>query len=168
MEWRSRDVGAVRAACCGYFATVRRARYACRMTIHKLFPTFVYSDALQKRGAREFNRQLLKECRQLRHDDAAGRRWSAENYPGGYTSYGSVHWLQRISPTFKALQSKLERHVLCARPGGHARDQIRGPAAGSFHGGAAAQGHRQARNPPVGNIPCGRRRIGALRELAAA
>src|SRR5258708_12176566 len=81
------------------------------MTIHRLFPTFVYSGALQTRGAQEFNRQLLKECRQLRHDDAAGRRWSAKNYPGGYTSYGSVHWLQRISPTFKALQTKLERHV---------------------------------------------------------
>lgn len=81
------------------------------MTIHALFPTFVYSAALQSRGAAAFNRQLLKECRQLRLDDAAGRRWSAENYPGGYTSYGSVHWLQRISPTFKALQAKLERHV---------------------------------------------------------
>jgi uncharacterized protein (TIGR02466 family) len=81
------------------------------MTIHRLFPTFVYANALQTRGANEFNRQLLKECRQLRHDDAAGRRWSAENYPGGYTSYGSVHWLQRISPTFKALENKLGRHV---------------------------------------------------------
>src|SRR5260221_14592101 len=81
------------------------------MTIHRIFPTLVYWSPLQNRGADEFNRQLLKECRQLRHDDAAGRRWSAKNYPGGYTSYGSVHWLQRISPTFKALQSKLERHV---------------------------------------------------------
>jgi len=81
------------------------------MTIHRLFPTFIYSSALHSRGSREFNRQLLKECRQLRHDDAAGRRWSAENYPGGYTSYGSVHWLQRISPTFKLLERKLERHV---------------------------------------------------------
>src|SRR6202161_4640781 len=81
------------------------------MTLHRLFPTFVYASALQTRGTQEFNRQLLKECRQLRHDDVAGRRWSAENYPGGYTSYGSVHWLQRISPTFKALQLKLERHV---------------------------------------------------------
>src|ERR1700692_1033586 len=81
------------------------------MTLHRLFPTFVYTNALQTRGAQEFNRQLLKECRQLRHDDAAGRRWSAKNYPGGYTSYGSVHWLQRISPTFKALESKLGRHV---------------------------------------------------------
>ena len=81
------------------------------MPMHRLFPTFVYSHSLQRRGTKEFNRQLLKECRQLRHDDAAGRRWSAKNYPGGYTSYGSVHWLQRISPTFKALESKLGRHV---------------------------------------------------------
>jgi uncharacterized protein (TIGR02466 family) len=81
------------------------------MTIHRLFPTLVYAGALQKRGAKEFNSQLLKECRQLRRDDVAGRRWSAQNYPGGYTSYGSVHWLQRISPTFKALESMLDRHV---------------------------------------------------------
>jgi uncharacterized protein (TIGR02466 family) len=81
------------------------------MTLHKLFPTLVYSNGLQTRGAKQFNRQLLRECLQLRHDDAAGRRWSADNYPGGYTSYGSVHWLQRISPTFKALERKLERHV---------------------------------------------------------
>ena len=81
------------------------------MTLHKLFPTFVYAAALQKNGAAAFNRQLLKECRQLRHDDAAGRRWSAKNYPGGYTSYGSVHRLQRISPTFESLERKLERHV---------------------------------------------------------
>src|SRR5579863_873397 len=81
------------------------------MTIQALFPTLVYTAPLQRSGAAAFNRQLLKECRQLRHDDAAGRRWSAENYPGGYTSYGSVHWLQRISPTFKALEQKLDRHV---------------------------------------------------------
>jgi uncharacterized protein (TIGR02466 family) len=81
------------------------------VTIHEFFPTRVYTAALQARGTREFNRQLLKECRQLRADDAAGRRWSALNYPGGYTSYGSSHRLQRISPTFDALQRKLRRHV---------------------------------------------------------
>src|SRR5258705_800716 len=81
------------------------------MTIQRLFPTLVYCGALKNRGAKEFNRQLLKECRQLRHDDAAGRRWSAKNYPGGYTSYGSAHWLQRISPTFKSLERQLGRHV---------------------------------------------------------
>ncbi len=81
------------------------------MTIHEYFPTRVYTAALQKAGAREFNRRLLQECRQLRADDAAGRRWSARNYPGGYTSYGSAHRLQRISPTFEALQRKLQSHV---------------------------------------------------------
>lgn len=53
----------------------------------------------------------MKEARQLREDDVAGRRWSAQNYPGGYTSYGSVHKLQRISPTFGTLERKLKRHV---------------------------------------------------------
>jgi uncharacterized protein (TIGR02466 family) len=81
------------------------------LTLQAFFPTLVYSAALQRAGAREFNRQLLKECRQLRADDAAGRRWSAKNYPGGYTSYGSSHRLQRVSPTFEALQRKLRRHV---------------------------------------------------------
>jgi uncharacterized protein (TIGR02466 family) len=81
------------------------------MALHTFFPTFVYTAALQKTGLQEFNRQLLRECRQLREDDAAGRRWSAKNYPGGYTSYGSSHRLQRISPTFETLRRKLQRHV---------------------------------------------------------
>lgn len=81
------------------------------MSIQSLFPTSVYTSALQRSGTSELNRQLLKECRQLRNDDGAGRRWSAKNYPGGYTSYGSVHRLQRLSPTFKTLQRRLARHV---------------------------------------------------------
>ena len=81
------------------------------MTTHTLFPTQVYAAPLQRQGAAPFNRQLLKEAQQLRADDAAGRRWSAKNYPGGYTSYGSVHKLQRISPTFEMLERKLRRHV---------------------------------------------------------
>jgi uncharacterized protein (TIGR02466 family) len=79
--------------------------------IHVLFPTLVYTAALQRGDSADFNRQLLKECRQLRLDDAAGRRWSKENYPGGYTSYGSVHRLQTVSPTFESLRKKLKRHV---------------------------------------------------------
>jgi uncharacterized protein (TIGR02466 family) len=81
------------------------------MAIQTLFPTFIYAAALQKDGSRGLNRQLLKECRQLREDDAAGRRWSASNYPGGYTSYGSVHRLQAVSPTFESLRLKLKRHI---------------------------------------------------------
>lgn len=81
------------------------------MTRHALFPTLVYAAALQRGEPGDFNLQLLKECRQLRLDDAAGRRWSKQNYPGGYTSYGSVHRLQTVSPTFETLRRKLQRHV---------------------------------------------------------
>jgi uncharacterized protein (TIGR02466 family) len=71
----------------------------------------VYAAALEPRGAKAFNAQLLREIRQLRLDDRAGRRWSALNYAGGYTSYGSVSRLQQVSPTFAALERKLVRHV---------------------------------------------------------
>jgi uncharacterized protein (TIGR02466 family) len=81
------------------------------MEIHNLFPTHVYAAPLQRQGVAQFNRQLLKEAHQLREDDVAGRRWSAKNYPGGYTSYGSAHTLQRMSPTFEMLERKLRRHV---------------------------------------------------------
>jgi uncharacterized protein (TIGR02466 family) len=81
------------------------------MAIHAFFPTSVYPAPLQRSGSRDLNRQLVKEALQMREDDGAGRRWSAKNYPGGYTSYGSSHRLQRISPTFDTLQRKLRRHV---------------------------------------------------------
>src|SRR5258706_1193861 len=79
--------------------------------MHELFPTHVYTSVLQKSGSRELNRQLLKEGRQLKADDVAGRRWSAKNYRGGYTSYGSSHNLHQMSPTFQDLERKLKRHV---------------------------------------------------------
>jgi uncharacterized protein (TIGR02466 family) len=81
------------------------------LTVHALFPTRIYAGALQRHGSRALNRQLLKECLQLRADDLAGRRWSERNYPGGYTSYGSAHRLQHMSPTFQRLQRLLDRHV---------------------------------------------------------
>lgn len=82
------------------------------MPTQQLFPTLVYTDRLRRRGWRTLNARLLRECRQLRADDAAGRRWSARNYPEGYTSYGSVNRMQRLSPTFAALASELDSHVM--------------------------------------------------------
>jgi uncharacterized protein (TIGR02466 family) len=76
-----------------------------------LFPTLVYTAALQARGARAFNLQLLREIQQLRHDDGAGQRWSRSNYPGGFTSYASANRLHQISPTFAGLAHKLAPHV---------------------------------------------------------
>jgi uncharacterized protein (TIGR02466 family) len=81
------------------------------VSIQQLFATHVYTSVLQRGGSRELNRQLLKEGRQLKDDDAAGRRWSAKNYRGGYTSYGSSHKLHQISPTFQDLERKLKRHI---------------------------------------------------------
>jgi len=76
-----------------------------------LFPTLVYSARLHQARWQQLNARLLQECRQLRLDDAAGRRWSSKNYPGGFTSYNSVNRLHRISPTFAQLQRHLDRHV---------------------------------------------------------
>jgi uncharacterized protein (TIGR02466 family) len=81
------------------------------MAIRKLFPTLVYRARLQQSGWRTLNNRLLRECRRLPLDDAAGCRWSAKNYPGGYTSYNSASRLHRVSPTFAELQRRLDRHV---------------------------------------------------------
>ena len=81
------------------------------MPIESLFATPVYTAPLTTRPSTSLNGQLLRECRQLCADDPAGRRWSAANYPGGYTSYGSVNKMHRISPTFARLQALLARHL---------------------------------------------------------
>jgi uncharacterized protein (TIGR02466 family) len=77
----------------------------------KLFPTLVYATRLQSGRWRAFNERLLRECRQLRLDDESGRRWSARNYPGGYTSYSSASHMHRVSPTFAELEKNVTRHV---------------------------------------------------------
>lgn len=81
------------------------------MSVRALFPTLLYTAALGASGAVELNRRLLRECLQLRLDDAAGRRWSAKNYQGGFTSYGSQARMQTVSPTFARLERRLNRHV---------------------------------------------------------
>jgi uncharacterized protein (TIGR02466 family) len=81
------------------------------MPIRSLFPTLVYTAPLQGAGTTALNRELLKETRQIRDHDVEGRQWSARRYPGGYTSYGSLCHLQKMSSTFAALERKLRRHV---------------------------------------------------------
>jgi uncharacterized protein (TIGR02466 family) len=81
------------------------------MPTHALFPTLVYVSPLQRQRWQSFNRRLLRECVQLSHDDEAGRRWSAKNYPGGFTSYNSASRMHQLSPTFAELERKVDRHV---------------------------------------------------------
>jgi len=78
--------------------------------IESWFPTIIYASLLRRDGA-AFNRELLKECRQYRDFDDAGRAWSAKSYPGGYTSYGSLDRLHTLSSTFTELERRLDRHV---------------------------------------------------------
>ena len=75
------------------------------------FPTLIYCEPLQAGGLARFNADLAEECARLRDYDAAGRRWSAKNYPGGYTSYASMNALHGFSSTFAGLERKLTRHV---------------------------------------------------------
>ena len=84
------------------------------MATRVLFPTLVYASRLASTATATttaLNRQLLRECLQLRHDDRAGREWSARNYPGGYTSYQTLCRLQSISPSFASLERRLNAHV---------------------------------------------------------
>jgi uncharacterized protein (TIGR02466 family) len=81
------------------------------MPVRSWFPTQIYCEPLQPSGLERFNTDLADECRRLRDYDDAGRRWSARNYPGGYTSYASMNELHRFSSTFGTLEKKLLRHA---------------------------------------------------------
>ncbi len=80
-------------------------------TIETVFPTLVYCAPLLRSGWQRFNAELLRECHQLRDFDREGQRWCRKNYPGGYTSYGSLDRLHEFSSTFGDLQRKIDRHV---------------------------------------------------------
>jgi uncharacterized protein (TIGR02466 family) len=88
-----------------------RMGYADNVPIQYLFQTPVYAASLESDSYASLNRRLLRECLQLRHDDRAGRAWSARNYPGGYTSYNSRSRLHGVSPTFAKLERSIDRHV---------------------------------------------------------
>ena len=81
------------------------------MPVNLHFPTYVYCEPLQKTGLERFNDELGEECGQICDFDDAGRKWSEQNYPGGYTSYASMNELHRFSSTFEKLEKKIGKHV---------------------------------------------------------
>jgi uncharacterized protein (TIGR02466 family) len=83
------------------------------MPIRSHFPTLLYCEPLHKSAAQRdrFNAALVAECHQIRDFDTAGRKWSAKNYPGGFTSYASMNELHRFSSTFAGLEKKITTHV---------------------------------------------------------
>lgn len=82
------------------------------MPIKSWFPTHIYNEPLARgRQGKGLNADLLKECLQIKDYDDEGRKWSAKNYPGGYTSYHSMCHLHQFSSTFADLEQRITRHV---------------------------------------------------------
>ena len=81
------------------------------MSTRAWFSTLIYSERLQPTGLARLDEELAEECHRIRDHDAAGRRWSSKQYPGGFTSYASMAQLHRMSSTFAALEKKLRVHV---------------------------------------------------------
>ncbi|MFA5058863.1 MAG: TIGR02466 family protein [Opitutaceae bacterium] len=81
------------------------------MPIRAWFPTLIYCAPLKRAGLTGFNDELAEECRRIREHDDAGRRWSAKNYPGGFTSYASMARLHQTSSTFAKLERQIAAHV---------------------------------------------------------
>lgn len=81
------------------------------MSVRPWFPTLVYQAPLQGKGKEEFTHAVLEDCQRVREQDLEGQLWCRENYPAGYTSYGSQRKLHRASPTFKRLEQKIWKHV---------------------------------------------------------
>ena len=81
------------------------------MPVRPSFPTFVYVSRLQGGGGDEFALSLLDDCRKVRDQDTEGQLWCRDNYPGGYTSYGTQRRLHQALPAFAGLERKIWRHV---------------------------------------------------------
>ena len=79
---------------------------------HSLFPTRIYQEKLQQKSLVALNNHLKKEILQFRRIDGSGQKWSLKNYPGGYTSYGSISELHKISSTFENLEKLIRKHVI--------------------------------------------------------
>lgn len=79
--------------------------------IKNLFPSPIYSASLAPKGLKQLNNELRDESLKFRKIDDAGREWSEQNYRGGYTSYGSIAHLHRVSTTFENLQKAIDKHV---------------------------------------------------------
>ena len=61
------------------------------------------------------NSDIKKEAFKFSEIDKEGQRWSAKNYKGGYTSYGSISSLHKISSTFEDLEKEINKHTIIAR-----------------------------------------------------
>lgn len=79
--------------------------------IKNLFPSPIYYSPLKTTGAKALRLDLLDDCLKFKRIDEAGAEWSKRNYPGGYTSYGSIGHLHEVSSTAEELRHEIDKHL---------------------------------------------------------
>ena len=81
--------------------------------ITEVFATSIYYLPIsnKKGDSSLINKDILDEVETLKRVDDDGKKWSKTNYKGGYTSYGSLDQLHRMSSTFMDLETKIRKHV---------------------------------------------------------
>ena len=77
--------------------------------ITDFYPSPIFEGHLPRAGA--LNRELNREIEILSKIDGEGRRWSAKNYRGGYSSYASMTKLHKTSPHFEELATRIEPYL---------------------------------------------------------
>jgi uncharacterized protein (TIGR02466 family) len=75
--------------------------------VQTLFITKLYRAAVEGVS----NEEVLRACRSIAAEDAAGQRWSKEKGYRGYTSYASLNDLPKRDPSIGALKAVLDKHA---------------------------------------------------------
>ena len=84
---------------------------AAASSLQPLFPSLIYNAPLLSRGVSVLNAELLSELTQIRDQDEDGLAWSAQKYPGGYTSYASLDQLHQMTSTLIHWREKIDQAV---------------------------------------------------------
>jgi uncharacterized protein (TIGR02466 family) len=77
--------------------------------MHSLFTTQIEQKSLRI-SPREIA-QMKWTATQMSGVDPEGVKWSRKNYPGGYTSYGSISRIDLHFSVFESLKKKIDREV---------------------------------------------------------
>lgn len=76
----------------------------------KLFPTYFEQKPLRIKP--KLHSALIREALKFEEMDDQGMKWCKENYPFGYTSYGSLSQIHEISPNFYELFQAITKEVM--------------------------------------------------------
>lgn len=76
------------------------------MSTQSLFATQIFSKKLV--SSKVILKSLKEESLLICKKDGAGLKWSSENYPRGFTSYGSLDQLHHFSSSFDDLRKKID------------------------------------------------------------